>query len=178
MAAEGTAMQADTRWELAWQQRPPEEAHIFNPAFCGELISRTVGEFHKACKRPLNLAVAFLILPLILHKPTRDQLPGRANVAFAGWIADKNPLLAELPGRASRLRPISRESLLFALRHGLLAFEEGGLVPGPHAVKPGAKAPSSTADVDEARRGAGMLGRWFANQGRQSVILQGMGVTP
>jgi hypothetical protein len=39
------ALMADeTRWSLAWAERPAEEARIFNPAFCGELIGRTVGE--------------------------------------------------------------------------------------------------------------------------------------
>jgi hypothetical protein len=36
----------------------------------------------------------------------------------------------------------------------------------------------TTEDVDEARTAAGLLGRWFANQGLQASILQGMGVRP
>lgn len=171
-------MQAETSWSQAWHERPPEEARNLNPAFCGELIGRAICEYHKARNAPLNLAVSFLILPLSLHKPTRDQLPGRANVAFAGWVADKNPLLAELPGRVNRLRPITREALLFAVRHQLLAIEEGGLVPGASPVRLTAKISPTTDDANDARRAAGMLGRWFANQGTQTAILQGMGVAP
>lgn len=171
-------MEAETRWTLAWDERPPEEARNLNPAFCGELIGRSVCEFHKTRGVPLNLAISFLILPLSLHKATRDQLPGRANVAFAGWVADKNPLLGELPGRVNRLRPITREALLFSVGHQLLAIELGGLVPGAHPVRLNAKMTITTDDADEVRRAAGMLGRWFGNQGSQSAILQGMGVAP
>lgn len=171
-------MPAETRWKLPWQLRPPEQAHHLNPAFCGALIARTVREFHEASRTPLNLAVAFLILPFALHTPTRAQLPRRANVAFAGWVADNNPLLAELPGRVNRLRPITREALLFAARHGLLAFENGGLVPGPDPLRLNARLPTATDDTDQAHRSARLLGRWFARQGSQSAILRGMGVAP
>jgi hypothetical protein len=171
-------MATESRWSLTWAERPSEEASNFNPAFCGELIGRTVCEYYKAREAALNLATAFLVLPLTLHKPTRDALPGRANVAFAGWIAENNSLLAELPGRVNRLRPITREALLFAVRHRILAIREGGLVPGSKPIRLNAKPAFSTADVNEARGAAGLLGRWFANQGAQSSILQGMGVAP
>jgi hypothetical protein len=36
----------------------------------------------------------------------------------------------------------------------------------------------TTDDVDEARSAAGLLGRWFANQGSQPSVLQGLGVSP
>lgn len=171
-------MQTESHWKLAWQARPPEQAHHLNPAFCGALLSRTVREFHDACRTPLNLAVAFLVLPLALHAPTRAQLPRRANVAFAGWVADNDVLLAQLPGRVNRLRPITREALLFAVRHELLAFEKGGLVPGPDPLRLNTKLPSSTDDTNQAHRSARLLGRWFARQNSQSAILRGMGVTP
>jgi len=171
-------MEAENSWRLAWDQRPPEEAHNLNPAFCGELIARTVCDFHKARRAPMNLAVSFLVLPLSLHEPTRDQLPKRADVAFAGWVADKNSLLAELPLRVNQLRSITREALMFSIQHALLAIEEGGLVPGIYPVRHAAKMAPTTDDANEARRASGMLGRWFANQGSQSAILQGMGVAP
>lgn len=168
----------ETHWNLAWTDRPPEEARIFNPAFCGELIGRTVGEFYKSRQTSLNIAIAFLVLPLTLHKPTRDALPGRANAAFATWIAENNPLLADLPGRANRLRPVTREALLFAIRHRLLAVLDGGLIPGENPIRLTSRQRLTTDDVTEARASAGLIGRWFANQATQTSILQGMGVAP
>jgi hypothetical protein len=171
-------MADETHWSLAWAERPAEEARIFNPAFCGELIGRTVGEYHRTRRATLNIAAAFLILPLTLHKPTRDALPGRANTAFAGWIADNAALLAELPERARRLRPISREALIFAVRHQILTLEGGGLVPGAKPLRLNARPAVTTDDVNTARSAAGLLGRWFGVQSAQTSILQGMGVAP
>ncbi len=171
-------MTAASHWNLAWAQRPTEEASNFNPAFCGELLCRAVGEYHKVRSTPFNVALAFLVLPLALHKPTRDRLPGRSNVAFAGWVAEHNTLIAELALRVERLRPVVRESMMFAIRQQRLAFQEGGLVPGTMKLKLAAKSDPSTPDADEARGAAALLGRWFAGQASAPAILQGFGVVP
>ncbi len=171
-------MDAPTHWNLSWSERPSEEAANLNPAFCAELIGRVVNEFHRARRTSLNITTVFVVLPLTLHKPTRDRLPGRANAAFATWLAEHNALLAELPGRINRLRAVSREALLFALRHRLLSVQDGELVPGQQAVRATARTTPSTDDVDEARRAANLIGRWFANQSTQAGILQGIGIAP
>lgn len=171
-------MPGSSHWNTLWRERPVEEASNFNPAFCGELLCRTVGEYYKACSAPLNVAVAFVVLPLTLHKETRDHLPGRANTAFAGWVADHNTLLAELPLRIERLRPVVRESLLFMIRYSRLSFRDGGLVPGGKPLSLTVKSDLSTADTAEARSAAHMLGRWFAAQRSQPALLQGFGVLP
>ena len=171
-------MESESRWLLEWDNRAPEEKANLNPAFCGELIGRAVFEYHQVRALPLNLAVAFIVLPLTLHNTTRKVLPKRANAAFASWIANNNPLLAELPQRTIRLRPITREALLFAVRNDLLTFQDGGLVPGSRPVRPRMKLSPATDEVNDMHRAAGLLGRWFSNQGSQLSILTGMGVAP
>ncbi|MCA0431872.1 MAG: DUF6521 family protein [Proteobacteria bacterium] len=168
----------DSHWNLVWNKRPPEEARNLNPAFCAELISRTITEYYKARKAPMSLATAFLILPLTLHGPTRKILPGRANTAFASWVATNNPLLADLPGRVSRLRPVSREALLFSVRHCLNALADGGIIPGTKPIKLAVRPTPTTDDVNEARSASALLGRWFATQPNEGTILQGFGIAP
>ena len=171
-------MTDDSRWTVAWAERPVEEARIFNPAFCGELIGRSINEYFRLRQTALSIAVAFIVIPMTLHRQTRDILPGRANTAFAAWTAEHSALLAELPERVRRLRPITREALIFAIHHQLLAFDDGGLVPGAKPIRPNVQFAVSTDEVGAVRRAAGLLGRWFAAQGSQSSILQGMGLTP
>ena len=129
-------------------------------------------------RRRSTWLTAFLVLPLTLHGPTRRALPRRANTAFAGWVAEHAALVAELPGRARRLRPVSREAMLFAVGHHVLSLEGGGFVPGVRPVRPKAKPAVTTGEVKEVRSAAGLLGRWFAGQRTQSVILQGLGIVP
>lgn len=169
---------SDTRWSLAWDERPPEEARNLNPAFCSELIARTISEYYKATKVPLSIATAFLVLPIVLHKPTRSALPGRANTSFATWVATNNPLLVEIPGRVKRLRAVSREALLFSVLYGINKLNDGGIVPGSKTIKPTVRPATTTDDVNDARTAAALLGRWFGAQASESAVLQGFGVQP
>ncbi len=171
-------MSDESRWNIPWAQRPVEEARIFNPAFCGELISRTAGEYHRTRGTALGVAVAFVVLPLTLHSSTRDALPKNASTAFAGWVAEHGALVAGLPERCRLLRPVSREALIFAVRHRLLALNGDGLLPGARPVRHGVRFAASTDEVDATRRSAALLGRWFSRQGSQISILRGIGVAP
>jgi hypothetical protein len=167
-----------SRWSLTWRDRPPEEAALLNPAFCGELIARATKDYERIRATAFPLPLGFVVLPLVLHPPTLAVLPGRANTTFATWSADNEALLAELPERTLRLRPISREALLFLAQHRALTVDAEGLRTGEKPMRLTAKAAAATPDVDDIRRAAGLLGRWFANQGAPVQILQTMGVTP
>ena len=171
-------MAVETHWNIPWRERSIEEARIFNPAFCGELVGRTVEEFHRSGQDALNIVIAFLVLPLTLHGPTREVLPKRADTAFAGWVADHAALLAELPSRVKHLRPVSREALLFAVSHRVIALNVTGFVPGANSIRNRSIPSVSTDEVNDIRSAARFLGRWFAAQGTQTLILQGMGVAP
>jgi len=167
-----------SKWDLAWTDRPQEEARNFNPAFCGELVFRAVAEAHNRHALHFNFSLSFLILPLILHRPTRDILPGRASVAFAGWIAERRSLLVDVPEKIKVLRPITREAILFSIQHDLLAVQNGDLIPGSRPFRLTTRPDPSTEDTNGARSAAALLGRWFANQSSVSSIMQGLGVTP
>lgn len=167
-----------SRWSLSWRDRPSEEAALLNPAFCGELIARATRDYERLRGAAFPFPLSFVVLPLLLHPPTLAILPGRANTTFATWSADNEALLADLPERTLRLRPISREALLFLTQHRALSVGADGLRTGEKPMRLSTKTSATTPDVDDIRRAAALLGRWFANQGAPVQILQTMGVTP
>lgn len=164
------------RWSLTWLERPSEEAAHFNPAFCGELLARTIGDYAKVRGTALPLALAFLVLPLTLPPSLRRVLPRRADTAFASWAGDNADLLTTLPERVMRLRPVTRESLLFATQVSAFALSGEGVAAGPNPYRLTAKFAATTGETDDIRRAAGLLGRWFAAQGSAAATLQTMGV--
>jgi hypothetical protein len=167
-----------SRWSLPWRDRPPEIAALLNPAFCGELIARATQDYERIRAAAFPLPLGFVVLPLVLHPPTLSILPSRANTTFATWSAENEALLADLPERTLRLRPISREALLFLAQHKALTVDAEGLRTGEKPMRLTAKSAVTTPDTDGIRRAAGLLGRWFANQGAPGHILQTMGVMP
>ena len=164
------------RFELAWEERPQEEAAHFNPAFCGELLTRTLANFLKQRGGAMPLVYSFLVLPLVLHPGSRRVLPQRANTAFASWAGVHADMLSILPDRVLRLRPVTREALLFVSQLQAIAVSRDGINLGPRPMRLNAKPSATTDEVDEMRRAAGLLGRWFAYQSSSSSVLQTMGV--
>ncbi|WP_424813476.1 three component ABC system middle component [Roseococcus sp. YIM B11640] len=171
-------MALGTRWEIAWNKRPREEAALLNPAFSGELIFRATHEYVHAKDAPFALPLAFLVLPLVMHAATRESLPRRANAAMAGWMAENGPVLALVASRTLQLRPISREALMFVIRVNALAISEGGLAVGERPLRAASRASATTPETDAMRRSAALVGRWFAQQPSPGSVLQSMGVEP
>ncbi|MET4312762.1 three component ABC system middle component [Bradyrhizobium sp. RT4b] len=165
-----------TRFELAWRDRPQEEAAHFNPAFCGELLARMINEFNKRASGAMPLAYAFVALPLVLHPGARKALPGKANTAFASWAGENTTVLSTLPDRTLRLRPVTREALMFLAQLDAIKVSPDGVMVGKRPIKLGTKPSVTTDEVDAMRRAAGLLGRWFGNQSDSADVLQTLGV--
>ncbi|MFZ2997360.1 three component ABC system middle component [Sphingobium sp.] len=164
--------------ELGWDERPREEAALFNPAFCGEIIAQSVHAHFKTGKRPLSFPLAFTILPLALHPASRERLPSQSSTTLRTWAVNNDALLRPLSDRIARLRPITREALLFLIQLQALDLTPAGLIPGEKPIALTRKIKAGTAETDEIRRSARLLGRWFAAQNNPLLILQTLGLKP
>ncbi len=167
-----------TRWVLPWYQRSRETAAHFNPAFCGELLSLTVAEYRRVCHRPLPLPLAFVVLPLVLHNPTRQALPKRASAIFAVWSAEHDGILPDIAHRTLSLQPATREALLLLAQLGALKMDADGLSLGETPLRHSTRLMANTREVNDMRSAARLLGRWFAQQISPSPIMQAIGVRP
>jgi hypothetical protein len=163
-----------------WPDRVVEEANLFNPAFCATLLVRTVEEFSKKAGWPLPFALAFLVLPIVLHRRTREALPGSTITSLLPWLQDNRQHLVNFPLRVKRLRAITQEAILFGLQYQTLALgPEGALTTGPkrQAVTE-RRTPLFTVEVRHCVDRAGFLGRWFAVAGTTVAIFAAWGVAP
>jgi hypothetical protein len=163
-----------------WSKRVVEEANLFNPAFCAILLAKAADEFTKKAHGPLPFALAFLVLPIVLHRGTRSALPGSTITSLLPWIQDHREQLVDFAVRVQRLRGITREALLFGVQHETLAITDAG------DVQVGAKRQSATEKrtglfTEEAREcvdRAGFIGRWFAAAGTTATIYAAWEVVP
>src|SRR4051812_8891000 len=109
-----------------WESRPREEANLLNPAFCGLIIAQAVEDYVRAIPAGMPFALAFLVLPIVLHKPTRDALPQRTTKAISSWLEENEEYRATFPERAKTLSPYVREALLYDLMHDRLRLNDKG----------------------------------------------------
>jgi ABC-three component (ABC-3C) system Middle Component 3 len=163
-----------------WPDRVIEEANLFNPAFCATLLGKAVEEFNKKTGRSFPFALAFLVLPIVLHRGTREALPGPTITSILAWLQDNRQHLVGFPMRVKRLRTITREAILFGVQHQTLALSpDGGLTRGPkRQVVTEKRTPLFTVEARDCVDRAGFMGRWFAVAGTTAAIFASWGITP
>jgi hypothetical protein len=163
-----------------WSKRVVEEANLFNPAFCAALLAKASEDFAKKTGRSLPFALAFLVLPIVLHRATRQALPGSTITSLLAWIQDSREHLVDFATRVRRLNDISREAILFGTQcRALCVTSTGELAVGPMRRSVTEKrTPLFTTEARECFDRAGFIGRWFAAAGTTAAIYAAWGVAP
>lgn len=160
-----------------WQDRPPEVAHLFNPAFCALLLRESVVGYMEGKPEGMPYAIAFLLLPIVLHKSTRSALPNTTATRMHPWLQDHQEARVGFPERCAAVGAYTREGILFAARNSLLAFSQQGLLTAPRLRIRGLAWPQDSESAI-CRQRARFVGRWLANAGDSQTIFVIWGVRP
>ena len=159
-----------------WNHRPIEIRNLFNPAFCGIVLFRALAGFEEEDERGIPFSLALLILPLSLHKQSRDIL-AQANRSYLLKVVSSHPeLLVDFGARTNALLPFTLESLGFLMQ--LSAFEigdDGRLQAARGSVR---KSVTGTDESVACQKVARFLGKEFARVGDRSTIYSSLGVRP
>jgi hypothetical protein len=165
---------------LAWEKRAVEEANLFNPAFCGALIVKAVEDFGRKTNHGFSLPLTFLVLPIVLHRGTREALPGSTITSLLAWLQDNRQQLVDFPDRVRRLKSITQEAIMFGLSQGVLAVaQDGSLHVGRNKIPVTERSMGSfTREARECIDRARFIGRWLATAGTTATIMASWGVAP
>lgn len=163
-----------------WDSRTNEEARLFNPSFCATLLAEAAADHQRRNRQPLPFPLAFLVLPVVLHRTTREALPSTTVTALLPWIERNRETLAGFPTRVASMRDVTREAIVFGLRHGVLDITEpADLTVGPHRkTATPRRTPLFTDEVRACLDRAAFVGRWFAAAGTTATIYASLGVSP
>lgn len=164
---------------MEWRQRPDEEAYLLNPAFLATLLHATAHAFRSVENEPMPVLLAYLAMPVVLHKPTRDLLPGRTTASLVNWLDDHPEARLLLADRAASLVPFVREGLAFGVAHGVLNVDAGlNLEAGRRARGGLTQLLNSSADYASCFRAAAVMGKWMARSGSVPTQMALWGVKP
>jgi hypothetical protein len=155
-----------------------DEIALFNPAFVARLLHRSASDLEQAGGTGMSISLMFLAVPLVLHKPTRDDLPSNAASQMQQWIREHPRHMAGLTDRVLSLRPFTGIAVRFGLAHGLLAADGPLVRAGSVRRKPPGFNAMETDEVDQCLRTAGFIGRWFARQPDAATLLAWWGLRP
>lgn len=157
-----------------WEVRSPAIAAMLNPALFSLLLSAAAWSYKRASGAGMPYEYTFLVMPLVLHRGTREELPKNTNSHLTKWILDRPIVQAGLGARAKNLVPFVLEGIRYGLRSGQLSIE-GGLVLG-------SSRRTGTLDLDselaELVQASSLIGRWLAKSERPTTTFALFGVTP
>lgn len=162
-----------------WSERPSEERALLNPSFCGCLLWQAATGYRSACSEWLPFDLAFLVLPMVLHRTTRDALPGTVRTSLAVWIDDNPQARSCVADRAPMLVPFAKDAMMLGGRYGLLQFPATRVAANAEWKKQiNADLKDSTDEVRTCMKRAEFVGRWLGSSGSSSTIMAFFGIQP
>lgn len=168
-----------TRLDL-WEQRPAEEANLFNPAFIGSLIYEFTKAFQSGKTEGVPITFIPVALAITLHRQTRMRLPSSSVTSLYEWVQNNEDILIGFNDRIDGLLPYIREAVRFALGQRTVCFGEEHLLQlaDTRAHFSAAFIRETTPEVSEIVNKSKFLARWFLKSGSESSILACWGVRP
>lgn len=159
-----------------WNQRPREIRNLFNPAFCGLVLARGVEGFSETVNRPMPFSLTLLILPLCLHKRTREQFKKENRAYFTKILQEHPEIRVDLAKRARGLLPYAMEAFAYLMSCGIIDVDDSGCVSLKD--KTVRKSITGTQDTKDCQTVARTLGRKFALFNDRATIYTTLGLRP
>ncbi len=151
--------------------RPRVESNLLNPALIGLTVAYAATGYTADQPRAMPWPIAFLIPPLVLHRPTRSALPATVRTHFASWVSGHPALMAGFPRRAAVMTEPTREGLRLALRARRVVLAES-------AIRAASLPPAPQGELGQLLRASSLLGRLLARLDQPSTAFALLGVTP
>jgi Family of unknown function (DUF6521) len=160
-----------------WQDRPIEEANLFNPAFLCALVLR---DYRKAQVDGAPMTVVVIAMTATLHRASRERLPNRTVTSLYEWLLDNEDVLIGFANRAKNIVPYIKEAILFGMATETLAVGGGHnlLLGAKKATFPKPFVDTTTAEMKAIIDRAKFMGRWLSNSGSESSVVSAWGVKP
>ncbi len=159
-----------------WNERPFEIRNLFNPAFCSVIILRALQGFEEVDESGMPFSLAILVLPICLHKGTRQILLDRSRSYFLKTITDNPQVILGFADRTQSLFPYTLEALGFSMQlQSFEVTETGRLRIKERGIR---NKIDGTQETIDCQRVARIVGKNFAKIGDRVTIYTTLGVKP
>jgi hypothetical protein len=162
---------------IPWQFRPTEVANLLNPPFCGILLREFVIAYEDERRQGVPYELVFLVLPIVLHKSTREALPRTLRTQMHVWLQQNPNVRVQFAYRTKELTPFTKEALIFLMQRQFLTLNSQGLLAtgsGKYKLTIGTR----TGEIYDCIKKAKFVGKWFAQAGSSSTIYTMWGICP
>lgn len=148
---------------------------MVNPAFVAIILAAAAEGYRKETGQSMPWSLSFVVVPMVLHLPTRRALPASTRTHLSTWTA-KHPIVrAGFPARARELVEPVKEGTRFGLEHGALKLETEGRLRSAYRKRRSLGTPAELALI---LRKASLVGRWLAKVDSPVTVFALLGVAP
>jgi hypothetical protein len=162
----------------AWTDRSPEVAALLNPAYCGVILYCAVDGFAAHSDYGMPFELGFLILPLVLHAPTRETIPRTLATTFQTWVNNNVEMRVGLAERLKAAAPLAREAIMFLIVRRCLLLDKSSLYIGTARPKLSSAKIKNVSDVRRPTQAATTLGRLLSRAALSATVFSSLGVEP
>jgi hypothetical protein len=159
-----------------WNHRAKEIAYLLNPAFCGRILYNTIKVYIDESKRPFPFPLIYLILPLILHKRTRQLISSRTQLLI--WLQRHPELIIGFAARAKDMVQITNEAIELLLQSGMINLTNAAELEVSHTVRPLSNTQYTNDEIKECISKGEHVAKWFVATGKIETIFVSLGVRP
>jgi len=159
-----------------WDRRPFEIRNLLNPAFCGLILFRAIEGYQEGDDRGMPFSLSLLVLPLCLHKYSREVIANRSR-SYLLKTMEKNPeLTVDFAERVTSTLPFVFEGFGLLLERGCVSITSDGRI---HAVpKKVRKSVTGTDETILCQRVARIVGKEFARISDRATVYTTFGIRP
>lgn len=155
---------------MAPADRLSELEVVHNPALGAVLIWKFTLGYQEVDLGTVPIPLAFLILPMLLHRPTFDAIASTRKASglslFSSKFDKERETLMELHGRAMKLRPLSLQSIGVAATTRIIRVDyENAALRGFALDVLGVRKPIVPERLKGFDRAAEKVGYWFSSLG-------------
>ena len=159
-----------------WENRATEIAYLLNPAFCGRIIYHAIKSYQQESKRPMPFPLVYLILPMVLHRKTRERIKSITQMQI--WIQRNPEMLIGFADRAKNMVPITNEAVEFLMQSGTVTLTNNAELELAQLFKALSATKYTNDEIKECISKSSSVAKWFAKAGTVETIYVSWGVRP
>lgn len=159
-----------------WENRATEIAYLLNPAFCGRIIYYAIKTYQQETKRSMPFPLVYLILPMVLHKKTRERIKSITQMQI--WIQRNPEMLIGFADRAQSMVPITNEAVEFLMQSGIVTLTNNAELEIAQLFKALSTTKYTNDEIKDCISKSSSVAKWFAKAGTVETIYVSWGVRP
>lgn len=160
----------------SWEQRSTEVAYLLNPAFCGRIIYNTIKIYFEQTNRPMPFPLVYLILPLVLHKTTRERITSVTQMQV--WIQRNPDVLIGFAERSNSMVKVTNEAVELLLQSGVVNLTNNAELEQCKLKKSLSSRKYTNDEIKKCITKSTNVAKWFAKAGTVETIYTSWGVRP